>query len=77
MDEDVPGDGWWSSSIERVEGFVGCLQMLEQATEGSELTRIKLAAASCSSRRPRLIWGENEIQAHWCTIASDSRWRGG
>jgi hypothetical protein len=62
MDEDVPGDGWWSSSIERVEGFVGCLRMLEQATKGHELTGIKLAAASCSSWRRRLIWGEFKIR---------------
>jgi hypothetical protein len=62
MDEDVPSDGWWSSSIERVEGFAGCLQMLEQATEGRELTGIELAAAGCSSRRRRLIWSEFKIR---------------
>ena len=68
MDEDVPGDGWWSSCIERVEGFAGCLWMLEQETEGRELTGIELAAASCSSRRRKLIWGEFKIRELWRTI---------
>jgi hypothetical protein len=62
MDEDVTGDGWWSSSIERVEGFTGCLWMLVQAIEVRELTGIKLAAASCSSRRRRLIWGKTKFK---------------
>ena len=62
MDEDVPGDGWWSSCIEWVEGFAGCLWMLEQETEGRELTGIELAAASCSSRRRKQIWGEFKIR---------------
>jgi hypothetical protein len=32
---------------------MGYLRTLEQATEGRELTGIKLVAASCSSRRRR------------------------
>jgi hypothetical protein len=62
MEGDVPDDGWASSVIGRFGEHQGHMRTLEQGTEGRELTGIELAAASCSSRRRKLIWGEFKIR---------------
>jgi hypothetical protein len=58
----VPSDWWASSVIGRFGEHQGHMRTLEQEIEGRELTGIELAAASCSSRRRKLIWGEFKIR---------------
>jgi hypothetical protein len=77
LDRRVPG-GWWSpSAIVWVVEHHRRTEKLEQEQRGYEQTCGGLAAVRLISGGGNLIWGKTEIQAHWCTIASDSRWLGG